>query len=458
MALFENLTGRLSRTVDTLRGRGRITEENVAESLRDVRMALLEADVALPVVKTFIERVKQKALGAEVTASLTPGQAFVGILHKELVGLMGGEGSAKSTRFELRAQPPVVVLLAGLQGAGKTTTAGKLARWLIEQKKRVLLVSTDIRRPAAVLQLQRLAEQVGAGIFPTDVKQPPATIARQALEAARKGVYDALIVDTAGRLHVDAELMDEVKQIERAVETHERLFVIDAMAGQDAVNAARAFGSTLDLTGVVLTKADGDARGGAALSVREVTGKPIVLVGMGEKLDALEPFDPERMAGRILGMGDVVALVEQVQKQVDVEEAQKLAKKVAKGKGFDLVDLKSQLEQLQKMGGVAALVDKLPQAAMKGGAMPPDQGDKEVRRQIAIINSMTRKERRNPAILDGSRRRRIAAGAGVQVQDVNKLMKQFMEMQKVMKSMAGGRMKRLMQAFKGGVPPGFPGR
>src|SRR5687767_4960035 len=428
MALFENLTARLSRTVDTLRGRGRITEENVGDALREVRMALLEADVALPVVKTCIERVKQKALGAEVTSSLTPGQAFVGILHKELVQLMGGE----SHRFELRAQPPVVVLLAGLQGAGKTTTAGKLARWLIEShKKRVLLVSTDIRRPAAILQLQRLSEQVSAGFFATDATQRPADIARAALDAARKGVYDALIVDTAGRLHVDAELMEEVREIERAVETHERLFVIDAMAGQDAVNAARAFGAALDLTGVILTKADGDARGGAALSVREITGKPIVLVGVGEKLDALEPFDAERMAGRILGMGDVVALVEQVQKQVDVDQAQKLAKKMQSGKGFDLVDLKSQLEQLQKMGGVASLVDKLPAAALKGGAMPSDQGDREVRRQIAIINSMTRKERRHPAVLDGSRRRRIAAGAGVQVQDVNKLMKQFMEMQKV---------------------------
>src|SRR5690349_2566925 len=455
MALFENLTARLSRTVDTLRGRGRITEDNVGESLREVRMALLEADVALPVVKTFIERVKQKALGAEVTASLTPGQAFVGILNKELVALMQGDRG----RFELRAQPPVVVLLAGLQGAGKTTSAGKLARWLIEsQKKRVLLVSTDIRRPAAVLQLQRLAEQVGAGFFPTDGKQKPADIARNALDAARKGVYDALIVDTAGRLHVDAELMEEVKEIARAVETHERLFVIDAMAGQDAVNSARAFGSALDLTGVILTKADGDARGGAALSVREVTGKPIVLVGMGEKLEALEPFDAERMAGRILGMGDVVALVEQVQKQVDIDEAQKLAKKVAKGKGFDLADLRSQLEQLQKMGGVASLMDKLPQAAMKGGAPNADQGDKDVRRQIAIINSMTKKERRTPAILDGSRRRRIAAGAGVQVQDVNRLMKQFMEMQKMMKSFGGGKLKRMMSAFKGQMPPGFPGR
>jgi signal recognition particle subunit SRP54 len=460
MALFGNLTARLSRTVDTLRGRGRITEENVGDSLREVRMALLEADVALPVVKTFIERVKQKALGAEVTASLTPGQAFVGILHQELVALMKGDASSKGGPFELRAAPPVVVLLAGLQGAGKTTTAGKLARWLIEQKKRVLLVSTDIRRPAAVLQLQRLAEQVGAGFFPTDVKQDPARIAAAALDAARKGVYDALIVDTAGRLHVDAELMEEVRQIERAVETHERLFVIDAMAGQDAVNAARAFGAALDLTGVILTKADGDARGGAALSVREITGKPIVLMGMGEKLDALEAFDAERMAGRILGMGDVVSLVEQVQKQVDIDEAQKLARKVAKGKGFDLADLKGQLEQLQKMGGVASLMDKLPQAAMKGGAVAPDQGDKDVRRQIAIINSMTRKERRNPAILDGSRRRRIASGAGVQVQDVNRLMKQFQQMRQMIKGFAG--MEKAMQSRKskkgkkGGKPLRMP--
>ncbi len=455
MALFENLTSRLSRTVDSLRGRGRITEENVSESLREVRMALLEADVALPVVKAFIERVKQKALGAEVTASLSPGQAFVGILHKELIALMQGDRG----KFELRAQPPVVVLLAGLQGAGKTTTAGKLARWLMEdQKKRVMLVSTDIRRPAAILQLQRLAEQVGSGLYPTDDNLSPARIAADALEAARKGVYDVLIVDTAGRLHIDAELMDEVQQIDRAVETHERLFVIDAMAGQDAVNAARAFGSALDLTGVILTKADGDARGGAALSVREVTGKPIVLVGVGEKLDALEPFDAERMAGRILGMGDVVALVEQVQKQVDIDEAQKLAKKVAKGKGFDLADLKMQLEQVQKMGGVASLMDKLPgAAAAKASAAQADQGDKDVRRQIAIINSMTKKERRNPGILDGSRRRRIAAGAGVQVQDVNRLMKQFMDMQKMMKSFSGGKLKRMMNAFKGQVPPGFPG-
>ena len=454
MALFENLTARLSRTVDTLRGRGRITEENVGESLREVRMALLEADVALPVVKTFIERVKQKALGAEVTASLTPGQAFVGILHKELVALMGGDARP---RFELRAQPPVVVLLAGLQGAGKTTTAGKLARWLIEAEE--ARVASQHRHPpsggrAAAAAARRAG---GRGILPHRREAAPG-----GYRARRAGGGAQGRLRRAHRRHRRAACTSmpsswkRCKQIERAVETHERLFVIDAMAGQDAVNAARAFGAALDLTGVILTKADGDARGGAALSVREVTGKPIVLVGMGEKLDALEPFDAERMAGRILGMGDVVALVEQVQKQVDVDEAQKLAKKVAKGKGFDLVDLKSQLEQLQKMGGVASLMDKLPQAAMKGGAVAPDQGDKDVRRQIAIINSMTRKERRNPAILDGSRRRRIAAGAGVQVQDVNRLMKQFMEMQKMMKSFGGREAQTHDAGLQGRHAPGVP--
>ncbi len=454
MALFDNLTTRLSRTVQNLRGRGRITEENVSETLREVRMALLEADVALPVVKTFIDGVKSKALGQEVLTSLTPGQALVGIIHRELITLIGGD---TPQRFQLRATPPVVVLLAGLQGAGKTTTAAKLAKYLIDSAgKRVLLVSTDVRRPAAVLQLQKLSEQVGAAAFPTDVSQSPAKIAAAALDHAKRGVYDVLIVDTAGRLHVDAELMDEVKQIEAAVATHERLFVVDAMAGQDAVNSARAFSDALDLTGVILTKADGDARGGAALSVRHVTGKPILFLGMGEKPDALQPFDAERMASRILGMGDVLALVEQVQQQVDVDEAERLARKVAKGKAFDLADLKGQLEQLQKMGGLGSLMEKLPQAATRG-AMPTDQGDKEVRRQIAIINSMTPKERRQPGILDGSRRRRIAAGAGVQVQDVNRLMKQFLEMQKMMKSMQGGRLKRMMNAFKGRPPPGFPG-
>ena len=453
--MFDNLTSRLSRTLEALRGRGRITEENIGETLREVRVALLEADVALPVVRTFIEAVKSKAIGSEVASSLTPGQAFIGILHRELVELMGGPRAG----INLRAQPPIIVLLAGLQGAGKTTTAAKLARWLIErERKRVLLVSTDVRRPAAMLQLERLAQQVNADYFPASTTDRPADIARGSLEAAKRGVFDILIVDTAGRLHVDEELMAEVREIDTAVTATERLFVVDAMAGQDAVNAARAFGSTLDLTGVILTKADGDARGGAALSVRQITGKPIVFIGVGEKSEALEPFDPERMASRILGMGDVISLVEQVHAQVDVEEAEKLARKVVKGKGFDMADLRSQLEQLQKMGGVGALLDKLPGAVAQKGAVSADQGDKDLRRQIAIINSMTPRERRHPGIIDGSRRRRISKGAGVQVQDVNRLLKQFMEMQRMMKNMKGGRLKRLMSAFKGGMPPGMPPR
>jgi signal recognition particle subunit SRP54 len=453
--MFDNLTARLSRTIEGLRGRGRITEENVAETLRETRVALLEADVALPVVKAFIESVKAKALGQEVLSSLTPGQAFIGILHQELVQLMGGAGA----RWAPRAQPPLVVLLAGLQGAGKTTTAAKLARWLIERdRKRLLLASTDVRRPAAMLQLERLAAQAHAEYFPAPQGASPAQIAQAALERARSGVFDVLIVDTAGRLHVDEELMAEVREIDTAVGAAERLFVVDSMAGQDAVNAARAFGAALDLTGIILTKADGDARGGAALSVREVTGKPIVFVGVGEKTEALELFDPERMASRILGMGDVVSLVEQVHAKVDHAEAQRLAQKVVRGKGFDMTDLRSQLEQLQRMGGVGALLDKLPGTVTKKGALSADQGDRELRRQIAIINSMTPRERRNPAVIDGSRRRRIAGGSGVQVQDVNRLLKQFQEMQRVMKSMKGGRLRALMGAFKGGLPPGFPGR
>ncbi len=446
--MFEALTTRLSRTLETLRGRGRITEENIGAALREVRVALLEADVALPVVKTFIDAVKARALGAEVAQSLTPGQAFIGILHRELVTLMGSAEAG----FTLRAQPPVVVLLAGLQGAGKTTSAAKLARWLIEtQKKRVALVSTDVRRPAAMLQLQRLAEQVQAHYVAADPAATPALIARAALEEARRGVFDVLIVDTAGRLHVDEALMEEVREIDRAVQPAERLFVVDAMAGQDAVNAARAFGAALDLTGILLTKADGDARGGAALSVRQITGQPIVFVGVGEKTEALAPFDPQRMASRILGMGDVVSLVEQVHQQVDRESAERLARKVVKGKGFHLGDLRSQLEQVQKMGGLASLMDKLPTAAQKG-ALSAEQGDRDVRRQIAIINSMTPRERVHPALIDGSRRRRIARGAGVQVQDVNRLMKQFQQMQRMMKQMRGGRLRQMLGALQGKMP------
>jgi signal recognition particle subunit SRP54 len=434
--VFDSLSQKLAKTVQNLRGKGRISEDNITETLREVRLALLEADVALPVIKTFIDAVRAKAQGAEVATSLTPGQVFVSVLHRELVELMGGAREG----FELRAQPPYVVLLAGLQGAGKTTTAGKLARWLIEsRKKRVLLVSTDVRRPAAILQLQRLAEQVGAGFHPAQSGGDPVAIAAAAVESARQGVYDALIVDTAGRLHVDTELMDEVRAIEAKVGSHERLF-----------------GEALDLTGIILTKADGDARGGAALSVRQVTGKPIVFLGVGEKTDALQPFDPERMAGRILGMGDVVALVEQVQGKVDAAEAERLAKKVVAGGKFDFYDLKGQLEQLQSMGGLGALMDKLPTQLAKG-AMGSDEGDLQVRRQIAIINSMTHRERRRPEVIDGSRRRRIAAGSGTQVQDVNRLLKQFSEMQRMMKSMKGGKLRRMLGALKGGgLPPGFP--
>jgi signal recognition particle subunit SRP54 len=454
--MFDHLTARLSRTIESLRGRGRITDANVAETLREARIALLEADVALPVVKSFIDSVRAKALGAEVLSSLTPGQAFIGILHAELVRLMGGS----TARWTLQATPPAVLLLAGLQGAGKTTTAAKLARWLIErERKRVLLASTDVRRPAAMLQLERLASQVQAEYFAAASDAAPAAIAQAALARARSGVFDALIVDTAGRLHVDESLMAEVREIDAAVGSAERLFVVDAMAGQDAVNAARAFGAALDLTGVILTKADGDARGGAALSVREVTGKPILFLGVGEKTEALEPFDPERMASRILGMGDVVSLVEQVHRQVGTEEAERLARKALQGRGFDMGDLKSQLEQLQKMGGVGALLEKLPGATVRKGAVSATQGDRELLRQIAIINSMTPRERRNPSIIDGSRRRRIAKGSGVQVQDVNRLLKQFQEMQRVMKSMKGGRLRGLLGALKGGgLPPGFPGR
>jgi signal recognition particle subunit SRP54 len=454
--MFDKLTERLAAAVQGLRGRGRVTEDNVAETLREVRMALLEADVALPVVKSFIDSVKTRALGAEVAGSLTPGHAFIGILHRELVALLGEHAAG----FAFNVQPPQVVLLAGLQGAGKTTTAAKLARWLKEsQRRRVLLVSTDVRRPAAILQLERLAQSVGVDFFPSAVGEDPVAIARAAFDAARRGVFETLIIDTAGRLHVDSDLMQEMQAIDGAVPVHQRLFVVDAMAGQDAVNSARAFGAALDLTGIILTKADGDARGGAALSVRHVTGKPIVFLGVGEKLEALQPFDPERMASRILGMGDVVSLVEDVQRKVDVEQAEKLARKVTSGKSFNLLDLRQQLEQVRKLGGLSAVMDKLPaQLAGRGAAMPPEQADRELKRQIAIIDSMTRQERLNAGVLDGSRRRRIAAGAGVQVQDVNRLLKQFMEMQRLMKGMKGGKLGRLMAGLRGGMPPGMPPR
>jgi signal recognition particle subunit SRP54 len=452
--MFDRLTSGLSSALKALSGRGYLSEDNIADTVRQVRLVLLDADVALPVVKRFTDAIKTRAIGIEVTKSLTPGQAFIKVVHEELVRLMG----EPSAGLNLRAQRPVTVMLAGLQGAGKTTTAGKLARWLIEkQNKKVLLASTDVYRPAAILQLQTLASQVGAGFAGADTHEAPVEIARRALNQATLQAYDVLLLDTAGRLHVDAEMMAEIRALEAAINPHERLFVVDSMAGQDAVNAAKAFNEALSLTGVILTKADGDARGGAALSVREVTGKPILFVGTGEKSEALELFLPERIASRILGMGDVLSLVEQVREQVDQEKAEKLAKKISKGKSFDLADLRDQLSQLQNMGGMSALLDKLPaqmqaNAAAAAGAVNP----KLLKRQMGMIDSMTPRERRRPEMIDGSRKRRIAAGAGVQLPEVNRLLKQFDQMQKTMKKLAkGGMLKNMMRGMGGRLPPGF---
>jgi signal recognition particle subunit SRP54 len=455
--MFDRLTSSLSAALKSLSGRGRLTDDNISDTVREVRLALLDADVALPVVKSFTDAVKARAVGVEVTKSLTPGQAFIKVVHEELTRLMG----EPSVGLNLRAQRPVVVMLAGLQGAGKTTSAGKLARWLIEkQNKKVLMVSTDVYRPAAILQLQTLAAQVGAGFAAALASEAPVSIARRALTEAALQAYDVLLLDTAGRLHVDAEMMAEVKELEAAVSPHERLFVVDSMAGQDAVNAAKAFNEALSLTGVILTKADGDARGGAALSVRHVTGKPILFVGTGEKSEALELFQPERIASRILGMGDVLSLVEQVQGQVDQEKAEKLAKKITKGKSFDLSDLRDQLSQLQNMGGMAALLDKLPahmqaNAAAAAGAVNP----KNLKRQMGIIDSMTPRERRRPEMIDNSRKRRIAAGSGVPLPEVNRLLKQFDQMQKTMKKLAkGGMLQNMVRGMAGRLPPGGFGR
>ncbi|MBC7983232.1 MAG: signal recognition particle protein [Candidatus Obscuribacterales bacterium] len=450
--MFDKLSERLQSVVDGLRGRGRLTEENIADTLRQVRMALLEADVALPVVKTLIEAIKARVIGMDIDKSLTPGQALVKTIHDELIALLG----AGTRTINLRAQPPVVILLAGLQGAGKTTTAAKLAKWLKEnERKKVLLASTDVYRPAAILQLERLASQLEIGFFPSDPKQQPQQIARAAMEEARRSLYEVLIVDTAGRLHIDAEMMNEVRELSAIVQPIETLFVVDSMAGQDAVNAAKAFGEALDLTGIVLTKADGDARGGAALSVRQVTGKPILFIGTGEKTDALEVFHPERIASRILGMGDVLSLVEDVTRKVDREQADRLAAKLKKGREFDFNDLRDQLTQVQNMGGLAALMDKLPAqlAAKAQGAAP---NDKEVTRQLAIICSMTKRERAYPKIIDASRKRRIAAGSGVQVADINRLLKSFLQMQRMMKSMTKGGIGKLMRSLGGGRFPGMP--
>ena len=452
--MFDSLSDRLSQTAKSLTGKGRLTDSNIKDTLRQVRLALLESDVALPVVKGFIERIKDRAVGEEVGKSLTPGQTLTKIIHAELTALLGGT----TAELELRAQPPVVILLAGLQGAGKTTTAAKLARRLMEnQSKRVMLVSVDVHRPAAILQLETLANEIGALHCPSDASEPPVKIAKRALDAAKKSMADVLIVDTAGRLHVDDALMQEVTRVHASAAPHETLFVVDSMAGQDAVNAAQAFGEQLPLTGVVLTKADGDAKGGAALSVTEITGAPIRFLGVGEKTDALEVFHPERMASRILGMGDVLTLVEEIEAKVDRAEAGKLAKKLKKGKGFNLADLKTQLEQMLNMGGMAAMLDKLPLPGnLNPQALKDQANERLIRRQIALINAMTPGERRFPKTINGSRKRRIAQGAGLTIQDVNRLLKQHLQMEKMMRKMSKGGMKGLMRGLGGrGMPPGL---
>lgn len=446
--MFESLSQRLSSTVERLRGRGRLTEANIRESMREVRIALLEADVALPVVQALIQRVQVRAIGQEVMKSLTPGQALIKVVRDELTAVMG----TVNTDLNLAAAPPAVVLVAGLQGAGKTTSVAKLARFLRERKKKkVMVVSCDIYRPAAIEQLRTLAAQVDVLFHPSTPDQSVQAIAAAALDAARRNFADVLIVDTAGRLHVDSEMMDEIKALHASLDPIETLFVVDAMTGQDAANTAKAFSEALPLTGVILTKIDGDARGGAALSVRYITGRPIKFVGSGEKTDALEPFHPDRLAQRILGMGDVLSLVEEVERKVDQEQAQKLAEKVMKGKRFDLNDMKSQLEQMVNMGGMASLMDKLPGMGGMSEQVKSKVNDKQVHHMIAIISSMTAKERRHPDLLKGSRRARVARGSGQQPADVNRLLKQYQQMQKMMSKLGSGGMKGMMRQMKGAM-------
>ena len=457
--MFESLSNRLSDTVNRLRGRGRLTEENIRETLREVRIALLEADVALPVVKALIERVKVRAVGQDVLKSLSPGQALIKVVSDELTAVMG----QANTELNLAATPPAIVLMAGLQGAGKTTTVGKLARFLRERKKkRVMVVSCDVYRPAAIEQLRTLAEQVDVTFFPSEAGQNPVDIAKAAVAAARREVMDVLLVDTAGRLHIDDAMMDEIKALHGALNPIETLFVVDSMTGQDAANVAKAFSDALPLTGVILTKTDGDARGGAALSVRYITGRPIKFLGAGEKSDALEPFHPDRLAQRILGMGDVLSLVEEVERKVDQEKAQKLAEKVIKGKRFDLNDMRDQLEQMSNMGGLAGLMDKLPGMGNLPDNVKSKVNDNELKRMVAIIGSMTKKERRHPDLLNGSRKARVARGSGTQPADVNRLLKQYTQMEKMMGKFARGGMKGLMRqmggAMKGMGGRGMPGR
>ena len=459
--MLEQLTDRLARIAKQIRGQARLTEANTQDMLREVRLALLEADVALPVVRDFIARVRERALGQEVTGSLTPGQALVGIVHRELARLMGAELPAAERELNLAAQPPAVVLLAGLQGAGKTTSCGKLARWLIEErKKKVLTVSTDVYRPAAIEQLRSVTAQAGAEFFAAEASAAPLQIARQALSHARRHYFDVLLVDSAGRTAIDEPMMREIAQLHAELAPVETLFVVDAMLGQDAVNTASAFASRLPLTGIVLTKLDGDARGGAALSVSHVTGKPIKFAGVAEKLTGLERFDPERMAGRVLGMGDIVALVEDVHKSIDQEAAERLTRRIRSGARFDLNDFREQVAQMRRMGGVGNLLDKLPaQMAKAAGQVNPQDADRQVRRLEGIINSMTALERAKPELIKASRKRRIAAGSGVAVQEVNRLLTQFEQVQAMMKQMQKGGIGKMMRALgaMGGTMRGAPG-
>lgn len=453
--MLENLTDRLQGVIKTLRGQARLTEDNIADAMREVRMALLEADVALPVVKDFIAQVKLRAQGQEVLQSLTPGQAVIQVVHDELTKLMG----KANVGLNLAVVAPAIILMAGLQGSGKTTTSAKLAKLLKEQKKKVLLASADVYRPAAIEQLKTLAKQLEVDCFDSNANQKPIDIANAALDFAKRGYYDVIIFDTAGRLGIDEAMMAEIKALHALLNPIETLFVVDAMQGQDAVNTAKAFGDTLPLTGIILTKLDGDSRGGAALSVRHITGKPIKFIGVSEKVDGLEPFHPERMASRVLGMGDVLSLIEQAHKNVDMVEAQKLADKVKSGKNFDLDDFKMQMSQMRKMGGMGALMDKMPsQMAGMAAKMNPDDADKAIRRIEGIINSMTALERRKPELIKATRKKRIADGSGVQVQEVNRLLKQFEDTQKMMKMFAKGGMAKMMRGMgnmMGGKMPGM---
>jgi len=451
--MFENLSDRLTRTLKNISGRGRLTEDNIKETLREVRMALLEADVALPVVRDFVNQVKERSVGLEVSKSLTPGQEFLKIVKKALEEAMGDANE----ELTLNTQPPAVVLMAGLQGAGKTTSVGKLARFLKERKKKkVMVVSADIYRPAAIKQLETLAKEVGVEFFPSDISQKPVDIVNAAITQAKLGFYDILLVDTAGRLHVDSEMMDEIKALHAAINPIETLFVVDAMTGQDAANTAKAFNEALPLTGIILTKADGDARGGAALSIRHITGKPIKFIGMGEKSDALEPFHPDRIASRILGMGDMMSLIEELEQKVDRDQAAKVAAKMMKGQGFSLEDFRDQLVQMRSMGGMMSMLDKLPGMKNLPAGAKDQMNNKQFGKMEAIINSMTPKERQYPDLIKGSRKKRIASGSGTQVQDVNQLLKQFMQMQKMMKQMGGkGGLMKMMRGMGGKLPPGM---